>query len=287
MSALRISLPVFVAADRGLFKRRGVDVDVRVYETAQPMVDELVHGRLDAAGYAAYPIVMLASRGAVRPPVVVTALLEDRDHRLSYVLARRGSGLRFPADAAGRTIGILPTAAYHRWLEALLRAAKIDPARVTIVPVAPALQGQLLAEKAVDFLFTNDPAATAALAANVAEIADDGPPCAMRLGDPFAFGAFLLSGKLTDTRPRVAARVVAAIDEAIELVRADPNGALRSMQSFLPPEQRSLVARYPRSRYLTSVEVSANAVTDQIAAERALGIIDFTPGVRAWSPTSR
>lgn len=287
VSALRISLPVFVAAERGVFARHGIDVELRVYETAQPMVEELVDGRIDAGGYAAYPIVMLASRGAERAPVVVTALVEDREHRLSYALARRGSGLRFPGDAAGRRIGILPTAAYHRWLEAVLRAGGVDPASVTIVPIAPGLQGQLLAEGSVDLLFTNDPAATAALAAGVAEIADDGPPCALYLAEPFAFGAFVLSGELAAERPEVAARLVAALDEAIAITRADPDGAVADMLALLPREQRALAPRFPRARYLTSGEVPDDAVAAELAAERALGILDFTPEVTEWSRSGR
>ena len=44
-SALRISLPIFVAERRGLFARHGVRVRLRRYETAQPLVEEVLDGR--------------------------------------------------------------------------------------------------------------------------------------------------------------------------------------------------------------------------------------------------
>ena len=288
VSALRISLPIFVAAEEGLFARHGLDVELRTYPTAQPMVDDVVLGRLDAAGYAAYPIVFLSSRGVARPPRMVTSLVEDRDHRLSYVLARKGSGLHFPLDAPGKRIGILPTVAYQRWLDAILRAAKIDPASVKVVPLAPPLEGGSLADGAIDFLFTNDPMATAALASGHAEIADDGPPCATRLGATFPFGGFVLSGALVEDRPAIAAQLVAAIDEAIDRVRADPAAARRAMTKYVRAEDRAWIDRYPGARYLRSTETSPTWLADEAAHEKALGVIDFAPAATSWTaPVAR
>ncbi len=285
--ALRISLPVFLAADRGLFKKHGLDVDLKVYPTAQPMIDDLALGRTDAAGFSAYPIVFLGSQGARQPLVAATSLVEDRDHRLSYALARPGSGLRFPAGVRGRKIGILPTVAYQRWLDALLAAEKIGPQEVTVVPIAPPMQAQALAEGGVDLLFTNDPTATAMIAAGAAEIVDDGPPCARRIGEPFHFGTFVLGGPLASERPDVAARLVDAVDEAIAAVDADPAAARAAFAKVLRPEERKWVDRYPPSRYLASRDLPAGALSSEIALERRLGILAAdapAPAVVAWTP---
>jgi NitT/TauT family transport system substrate-binding protein len=273
VSALRISLPLFLAARRGIFARHGLRVTLRPYPTAQPMVDDVTLGRVDAAGFAAWPIVLLASSRAPVPPRVATTLEEDDAHRLSYVLGRRGGGLHFPADAAGRRVGVLPTVAYRRWLPAVLRAAGVDPATVTVVPVEPGLQAQTLARGGVDMMFTNDPMATAMVARGVAEVIDDGPPCAKRLGSPFGFGTFVLSGAFAARSPGVAARLVDAVDEAILEARADPAAARRAMAPYLRPEERPFVDRYPPSRYRTSGEVR-DPVTAEVARARALGVID-------------
>jgi ABC-type nitrate/sulfonate/bicarbonate transport system substrate-binding protein len=285
VSALRISLPLFLAAQRDTFARHGLRVTLRTYPTAQPMVDDVTLGRIDAAGYAAWPIVLLASSRASVSPRVATVLEEDDGHRLSYVLGRPGAGLRFPADAAGRRIGVLPTAAYRRWLPAVLRAAGVDPATVTVVPVEPPLQAQALAQGGVDMMFTNDPMATAMIARGVAEVIDDGPPCAKRLGSPFRFGTFVLSGAFADRAPSVAARLVAAVDEAILEARADPAAARRAMAAYLRPEERAFVEPYPPSRYRTSAE-AGDLVGAEVALERELGILDREVSVRAFVPPS-
>ncbi|MEI8254210.1 MAG: ABC transporter substrate-binding protein [Deltaproteobacteria bacterium] len=283
-SALRISLPVFVAARDGLFRAHGLDVEVRTYNTAQPMMDDVALGHIDAGGYVAYPIVFLASRRAARPPRVVTSLVEDRDHRLSYVLGRPGAGLHFPADARGKRIGILPTVAYRRWLIAILATVGITPEQVTIVPVEPALQNQMLRDNGIDMLFTNDPMATAILATNAGEIIDDGPPCSQRLGDPFAFGTFVMSGLFVEQSPDLARRLAEALSDAVARVRADPAGARRAMVGYIRPEEQPYVDRYPPSRYLDVPEFGPTQLAAEFAHNRQLGILTQDPSVQAWQP---
>lgn len=281
VSALRISAPLFLAAERGIFARHGLRVTLRTYPTAQPMVDDLSLGRLDAAGFAAWPIVLLGSTRAAEPLRVTATLVEDPSHRLSYVLARRGSGLRFPRDAPGRRVGVLPTVAYRRWLGAILRAEAMDPEAVTVVPVEPSLQASALASGAVDLLFTNDPMATAMLSRGAAELADDGPPCARRLGAPFRFGAFVLSGGLAEGAPALASRLRDAVDEAVLAAREDPVAARRALARHLRPEERTFVDAYPAARFLTSRE-SLGALAAELSSERALGILDREPAVLPW-----
>ncbi len=280
VSALRISLPLCVAAAHGLFARHGLEVDLQPYPTAQPLIDDLALGRLDAGGFAAWPILFLAAARSPGPLHVGPAVVEDRDHRLSYVLARRGAGLRFPRDAAGRRVGVLPTVAYRRWLAAILRAAGIDPARVATIPVAPAMQAQALAAGAVDFLFTNDPMATAMLRRGRAELADDGPPCALHLGTPFSFGSFALSDRFVRREPDRARRLVAAVDEAIALARRDPRAGREALGAYLRPDEAPYVEHYPDTRYVPSNE-AAGVLPAAIAQARRLGLIDQAPNVTA------
>lgn len=287
VSALRISLPVFVAADSGLFREQGLDVELRTYNTAQPMVDDVSLGHLDAAGFAAYPIVFMSSRRAQRPLRVATSLIEDHDHRLSYVLAHTGANLRFPADARGKRIGILPTVAYRRWLIAILQTVGLSADDFTIVPVEPGLQAQTLRDGGVDFLFTNDPMATAIIQNHIGEIVDDGPPCSARLGEPFSFGAFVLSGAFSEARASDATRLIAAIDRAIESVRNDPAGARRAMAHYIRPEERPFIEHYPASRYLSSDDATPALLAGEIMRAHTLGILDHEPNVRAWSPPPR
>jgi ABC-type nitrate/sulfonate/bicarbonate transport system substrate-binding protein len=284
--ALRISLPIFVAKERGRFEAHGVSVDLRSYPTAQPMIDDLLLGRLDAAGFAAYPIVFASAKSlsdAKDAPVLAASIVEDRAHRLSYALARKGAGISFPKGLAGKRVGILPTIAYQKWLAAILRKAGLAEREVTITPIAPAMQARALADGAIDVLLTNDPMATAILAQGDAEIVDDGPPCATWLRDPFPFGAFALGGPFARDRRADAERLVAAIDDAIDLVRQDPAAAKQAMSGYVRPDERAFVAKYPDARFFRSSELDATAVAVEVDREHELGVFAGEVKVQAWS----
>jgi NitT/TauT family transport system substrate-binding protein len=256
VSTLRISLPVFVAEQHGLFAKHGIDAEVRRFDTAQPLADELGAGRIDAGGYVAFPI--LFGPGAPPPRVrVLTAIVEDAAHPLSYLLVKKGSGLRGVAALRGRRIGILPTAAYRRWLDAILRHDGVAPEEVSIVPLAPSLEVDALAGGGVDALFSGDPMATAAIARGIAEPATDTPDVPRVLGDPFLFGTFAVTEDFARKTPERTRALAAALDEAITLITADPAVGTAAMKPYVRESERPFVDRYPAARYLRSGEISA------------------------------
>jgi ABC-type nitrate/sulfonate/bicarbonate transport system substrate-binding protein len=116
-------------------------------------------------------------------------------------------------------------------------------------------------------------------------MADEGPPCAHSLGDPFAFGTFALAGTFAERSPELASRLVAALDEAIAVVRANPGPARHAMVPFLREEERPYVDRYPDSRYEDARTAGSAWLSAEIERERQLGILDREPLVRAWQPT--
>lgn len=269
VSLLRISQPVFVAVERGLFKARGLDVELKRYDTAQPLADELAAGRLDAAGYVAYPI--LFSREGKPPPVrLATAMVEDDAHPISFLLVKRDSPLSAIADLKGKTMGHLPTLAYKRWLEAILAKHGLAVSDVTLMPLAPPMQVDALASGGVDALFTGDPMATAALARDVARRLTDRAEVPHAVGGaPFLFGTFALSESLATTRPSVASALVGALDEAITLMAADDTVGREAMTPYVREAERPFVSKYAPSRYLRAAEVEAAALEATLARETA------------------
>ena len=254
VSTLRISLPVFVAIERGIFARHGIDAEIRRYDTAQPLAEELAAARIDAGGYVAFPI--LFGPGAPPPRVrVLTAVVEDAGHPLSYLLVKKGSGLRGVAALRGRRIGILPTAAYRGWIEAILRHDGLRPEDVSIVPLAPPLEVDALASGGVDALFTGDPMATAALARGVAELAGDSPDVPRVFGEPFLFGTFAVTEDFARKQPALVGALRLALDEAITLLAADPAVGRAAMAPYVREPERAFIDRYPPARYLRSTEI--------------------------------
>lgn len=283
-SALRISLPIFVAQEQGCFRRHGLDATLKRYDTAQPLVEELVDERIGVAGYAALPIIFTVAARAHAKVRLATLMQEDLDHPVSYLLGPVGAAaIRDVKDLRGKRVGILPTTAYAHWLDAVVSAAGLAVSDVTAVPVAPALQIVSLRAGGVDALFTNDPMATAALAAGVAM--PIGQPAAVprALGGPVLFGAFLLSPAFVAQHPHAALAVVAALDEAIALIEADQAAARQSMANYVRPEERAFLQRYPPARYLDSQQAVEALLVGEAAREFNAKIIDTEVDVRGWT----
>lgn len=256
-SRLRISLPIFVAKEMKLFEKHGVAANLIVYDTAQPMIQALVEGKVPLAGYAAIPITYAGMLRSGTPLYFTTLMMEDEKHRISYLLRRKPKTgeqpiIRQIGDLKGKRVGILPTIAYRSWLQAILKANGVDPTSVTIQDVEPLLEVQTLASGGVDALFTNDPPATAAIVNGAGELITDFVEVPRYLGEPFPFGSFNAVKSWVDTHQQEFAGVVGALDEAIEYVNSHPAEAKKFMAPYLPEAFRGHVEKYPDALYLTS-----------------------------------
>jgi NitT/TauT family transport system substrate-binding protein len=255
-SKLIISLPVFVAADQGLFAQNGLDVALEEFETAQPLMDALVSGKIDVAGYTAYAITMNASLRAKKELYYLTSLVEDARHPISKLLVKKDSPIKSIADLKGKRVGILPTVAYKLWLEAILAKNGLDPAEVTLQNVAPPMSGSALESGTVDALFTNDPAAAAVLKSGLGRELVAGAVVPEFLGSPFPFASFNIAKAYADAHPAVTAKIVKSLDEAIARIDADPAKAKQSMEKFVKDAEKPFVPFYSDPFYLTSAQFS-------------------------------
>ena len=273
-SRLRISLPVFVAEEQGFFEAHGINATLEMYETAQPLMQALVQGQIDVAGYTALPITYNGMLRSEKKLYFSSVMVEDQQHRISYLLRPTGStAINSVADLKGKTVGILPTIAYKAWLEAMLKKEGVDLNSVRIQQIAPTLQAQTLKSKGVDALFTNDPAATSAIQTGTAELVSSAVEVPQYLGEPFPFGSFNLSKTWVDANPETANNIVLALDDAIKFINENPDKAKQAMTKYLPEIFQPHVELYPNALYLDSAETSEKVLNDAASQYLEIGII--------------
>ena len=305
-SALGVSLPLFVAHRTGLFEEQGLRVKMKGYPTAHPLVEDIIDEGVPCGGFAAFPIA-LHRHVRARPLHYACAVAEDLDNPISFLLVRKGSGIRSLDDLEGRRVGVLPTKAYREWLKVLLGRAglgyhqvKLDKtckcmetcatSKVPIermVPVHDVLPHETagaLRSGRVDAIFTNDPGVTDAVRSGVADIFGDRPILPSLLGSPFLFGSFVLDSHFVAERPDEARRIVAALDEGVRFCQQDPAEARRLATSYLPPSCADLRDGLGRPMFLTSREVDTarlQATMDLLADGGMIGggRLDISPWV--------
>ena len=249
-SALRISLPVFSAYKEGFFKDEGLDVELVRFDTAQPLMNSLVAGNIQVAGYTALPITFNSMLRSKTQLYFITSLYEDQDHPISYVIVPSGTPANFQlSDLKGKKVGILPTVAYRVWFEEILKYHKVDPSSVGIVPLAPALTPTSLNSGQVDALFTNDPAATAVLQKGLGRLLNKEVQVPKVLGGRFVFGSFNMIKDYADRNPDIAQKIVRALDKAVDFVNTNQKEAKNNMKDFVHPSQQPYLEHYPDSAY--------------------------------------
>lgn len=277
-SRLRISLPLFVAQENAIFEKHGIRAKLLVYDTAQPLMQALVEGKIEIGGYTAFPITFNGMLRSGKKLIFLTTLVEDQQHRLSYLLRKKAPVGKKPTINSikalkGKKVGILPTIAYKAWLEAILKFNGVNPENVVIQQIEPTLQVQALDSGGVDALFTGDPAATVGIAKGIAEFITNEVEVPRVLGEPFPFGSFNVSKEWADRNPDLFKHLVAAINESVVYVNAHPAEAKQSMKPYMPDAFKAYVDIYPDARYLSTYESSEKTLLDDARRELEMGII--------------
>lgn len=273
-SALRISLPVFVAQEKGFFADEGLNINLERFDTAQPLMSSLVAGNIPIAGYTALPITYNAMLRSETELYFVTSMLEDQQHRISYLIVPTDTSQDFSiSDLKGKKIGILPTVAYKAWIEEILRKNNVDLSEVEIVQIAPALSPSALESKQVDALFTNDPAATTVLQQKIGRLLSREVEVPKYLGEPFLFGSFNIRKDFADANPEITKKVISAMNKAVKFVNSNPTEAKEMMKKYLHESQQPFVDFYPDALYQPTTEVTTQEFQDIADQYLEIGII--------------
>ena len=145
-------LPTFVADERGLFARAGLDVQVSWLANGRLALERLRTGEADFALTALTPLVLdrLADTAPNDDddPVILASLVQS--NRLNRIVTLDDRGIRGPADLRGRRLGLTrgTNAEFHWWLYA--RFHGIDPEAVRIVDLQKDTVDEALAAGRVD-----------------------------------------------------------------------------------------------------------------------------------------
>lgn len=271
---IRISLPLLVAKERGFFKDAGIEVTLERYDTPQPMMEALAAGRLPLAGYSAMPIIYSILSRSKTPVRFTTAVLEDSTHQFAYLVARNDPAApRSVTALRGKRVAVLPTVAFQRWFDALLRANGVAPAEVTVVPVNPSLMLAALKAGSFDAVYAPDPIGSTAIATGIGTPIREGKVQLWEIFDaPYLVGTFVLREDFVVAHPTVAAGVQRALDRAVLFIREHQSEAKEIFERYLDPAQRASAAHFPDALCVTSSETDGAKFQSNRDQLRALGV---------------
>ncbi len=257
-SALRISLPLFVAVENLYFKKEKVRVKLERFDTAQPLVNALVSGSIQAGGYSALPISLNISQEKNIDLYHITSILEGSNHQVNYLLISSKNRDLDWKKIRGKKIGILPTHAYQIWIKEILKQHNLTENDVDIIPVDSVNQIEFLDNGSIDLLFTNDPMATTIIETGVGVEFQGSENLIDILGDPYIFGTFNVRKDFADNNKIITQKVSNALDRAIEYIQKNPEKSKKIMKKYIHETDKKFVKFYPNPFYQKNQNVDIN-----------------------------
>jgi len=153
-------LPMFVGVEKGLFRKHGVDVKLKVVDTGSHMVAAMEKREVQIGDMSV--TTFLKARHAGQPFLVIGMIMNDAttsfaDNPLAIV-ARKDSGIKTVEDLVGKRVGLAKEQTSDEYFKMVLarRGLKYEQINIENIMAPPAL-GPALAEGKVDAVVSWEP----------------------------------------------------------------------------------------------------------------------------------
>ncbi len=153
VSRTPLSLPLFVAQEKGYFAAEGLDVQVDECLGGQRCLKSVLEGRADLATVGDLPIA-LNSFDRTDYSVIATFVNSNDDLKL---IARQGGGSAEPLALAGKRIGVVIGSSAQYFLDLHLLNVGVDPRGLQIINFAPEETVDALVSGKVDAIAVWEP----------------------------------------------------------------------------------------------------------------------------------
>jgi len=225
---------VFVAKDQGFFERHGVDAELSIAQNGSVILSGVVSGSVEV-GLPTPTVVMQATQNGLDLRVFAATNIFP-DPTVSGVVVSPESGIKTPADTAGKKIGVpgiggLIDVVTRKWIN----QNGGDAAKVSIVEFSLPQTADVLRSRQVDGVATLDPFLSRAVdtgagvsIGNYTDIIPAGT----------AAGVLTTTTDWAKANPQAIEGMQRAMKEAAEFIVQNPDAARESIGRYttLPPQ---------------------------------------------------
>ena len=214
----------YVALEEKLFEKACIEIVSTKMESPNQIIDALIAERADFGPPGAAAGIAMIAESKFPGKLKIFGLQGGGiavDRINDGLIVKPDSTVKSFADLKGKTLGHVPGIQWRTISRHMVRAAGLDPdTDVKLVDLAVAMQVPAVVGGTVDATLSLEPVGSIAVASGKAKRAVVNP-VAKVIADPFYSGASIMTTKFMSERPDVARRVVAAIDQATDIVNAD------------------------------------------------------------------
>ncbi len=237
------ALPLYVAQDKGLFRARGVSVELEPFNTASEKDIALSTGAID--GYFGDLVTPIVLKGNGRDVIIVAANYDTRrDRRMFALLAKPGSSYKALSDLSHTPVAVSSNSVVHFLAETLLAQGGVAPDKMSFFEAKNiGMRMQMLLSGQVEAAALPEPLVTAALAKGAKLLADDA-------GMATSQTVLAFSGPFARAHPERVKAFLKAVGEAAAYINEAPDSVRSIMVEHVrlpePLKKTYPVPRFPQ-----------------------------------------
>lgn len=224
-------LPLFVAAKRGFFEKRGLDVRLERFEASPDMSAAMLSDRVDAiASIATSSALAIESRDPGRFKIFMVDA-ENPQEYLSSLLVSSTSPIQNITELKGKRIGSFPGPTAKIFAPIALSALGLEKDSYTIEELQIDSHLSALESGRIDAVITYEPTATQGVMKYksrklVAALIES------NVINPWQAGVWIMNTEFLTKNKFVATQFVLAVYEALEYLRGSPQDAKKMLVEY-------------------------------------------------------
>jgi NitT/TauT family transport system substrate-binding protein len=218
-----MSLPTFVAQEKGMFEKEGINVESILFQSGTDIMDALIAGRIDCIASNAITAYWFAAQAAPdRFKIFLTYGTPSLENPSFVAIVKKDSPLKELKDLKGKKVGTYPGASSLALARAIIRT-QMDPEGVIFTELPPPNLISALAAGQIDCFFAPEPMGMMARSQGVGRDLVKEPLGLFGLTKGFPGAGFAFSAQFLKENPRRAKKIKAVYDKAVDLIEKDKN----------------------------------------------------------------
>ena len=219
---IAMSLPTFVAAEKGLFEQEGLKAEVTPFDSSTLIMSALMAGRIDASCSSGTPGYWFAEQTAPGQFKIFLAYgASSLKNPSLVVVVKKNSPLKDLKDLKGKRVGTSPPGATSVAMAKAIIRTQIDPQGVIFQEVPPTILIPALAAGQIDAFFAPEPFGMMALSQGIGRHLVEEPESLLGLEKGFASAAFGFSAQFIKQDPILAKKLKTVYYRAVDLIDKD------------------------------------------------------------------
>ncbi len=256
-------LPVFVAVEKDLFEKHGLNVEVQSFDKTSHILQAMEAGEVSASygGVNLFDAILAKQRGGSSRVFAFTVV--DKNHRVSCLVSRNYSNI---SQLSGRKVGHVDGVFGLVWAKVPFDSLGLDSSG--FIPLKNELLLQSLEAGSVDGVYLIEPGCVKAESLGYYVVINE--PIANYFADNLYFTTSLASSSLSIEKRK---QIELVYDEAVDFIRANPSAARQILANYTKLKQE-LVGRIAIPRFLKSNEWTKGDLQRSIEALKLTGEIN-------------